>query len=144
MRVSVPFTVLVLSLSMGVSSGCEEEVEEEGPFTLTVSGAGFGPHDGQTISAAVVDDMTDEVLATDSAAVTDGTFSFTFTEVISDAGTYRVDYYADFNDNGVCDAPPDDHVWSVPVSDTMGGDVTVEVDHTTDFTPEACESFPSM
>jgi len=90
-----------------------------------------------------VNDATDGLLATDSAEVMDGIFAFTFTEVLLADGSYRVDYYADFNDSGACDAPPDDHVWSEPVT-AMMGDVTLEVTHNTDFTPEACESFPVM
>lgn len=110
------------------------------PWDLTFSGTGFAPHEGQELSAALVDVSTDAVVATDSAVVTGGAFSFIWAGALAEGGTYRIDYYADFNGNGTCDAPPQDHVWSVAVP-AFTGDTTVDVTHNTDFVAAACASF---
>ncbi|MEE9162769.1 MAG: FlgD immunoglobulin-like domain containing protein, partial [Candidatus Neomarinimicrobiota bacterium] len=47
--------------------------------------------------------------------------------------TYWLDFYADFNDNGLYDAPSADHAWRLQV-DAVRGDTTINFTHHTNFT----------
>jgi hypothetical protein len=80
-------------------------------------------------------DSSGAEVATDDAVVAAGAFAFTFTNIDAEGGS--VDYYADINDNGSCDAPPTDHVWrsAIPATHVLA---TV---HNTDFTPAVCAGF---
>ncbi len=46
---------------------------------------------------------------------------------------YRVDFYADANQNHLYDAPPADHAWQLTFTST-NGDQTLEFNHNTNFT----------
>jgi len=47
--------------------------------------------------------------------------------------SYNVDFYVDFNENGMYDVPPTDHAWRI-VLDDVQGDTTLSFVHNTDFT----------
>jgi hypothetical protein len=118
-----------------------EEAEAAGPpWDLTFSGSGFSPHEGQDLGAALVETGSGSIVSSGEMVVTGGSFSFVWMDALQEGMSYRIDYYADFNSNGVCDAPPTDHVWSEPVP-AFTGDTVVSVGHTTDFVPAACGSF---
>jgi len=107
---------------------------------LSFSGSGFGPHEGQTLSMALVRTDTEAVVARDSATVTGGAFSFAWSGLLLDGVGYRLDYYADLNGNGQCDPPSNDHAWRVDLG-TVTADVAEQVAHNTNFT-DVCASFP--
>jgi hypothetical protein len=122
------------------TSGKDTSGDTQGALLgLFFNGTGFAPHNGQTLHAAVVEEDSGNIVKTDSQVVTDGKFSFDW-DVLEMGKTYRIDYYADLNGNGKCDAPPTDHVWreSIPA---VTGDVTDDVTHSIDFTVAACDSF---
>ena len=111
-----------------------------GPFDLDFSGTGFTPHNGQTLHVAVLDASGGAHVVTDqSTTVSGGDFSFSFPGVLEEGHSYHVDYYADFNGNGSCDAPPTDHVWRKDV-DNVQDNVNLQVTHNTNFT-DVCSSF---
>lgn len=49
------------------------------------------------------------------------------------AGDYNLDFYADHNQNGMYDAPADDHAWRIELAG-FNSDTTLEFVHNTDFT----------
>jgi hypothetical protein len=53
--------------------------------------------------------------------------------------SYNIDFYADFNENGMYDVPPTDHAWRI-VLDDVNGDTTISFVHNTTFTDIGLES----
>ncbi len=102
-----------------------------GPYTLSFSGTNFTPHPGQTLKAALV--RSDGVVAgTKSTTVSSdgyGTFSVTFAGLLVSGASYFLDYYVDYNSNGVCDLYPTDHVWRNSSVTAVAGAVNLSVDH---------------
>jgi hypothetical protein len=130
--------------SMSAEEMMEEEVMEEvmemATFDLSFSGMAYSPHNGNNLYVALVDQNGMSVVAADSTVVADGLFSFAFPGALMEGASYYVDYFADFNDSGVCDAPPSDHVWRIEI-EAVSDHVELEVSHNTDFEPAACASF---
>ncbi|MBL8742760.1 MAG: hypothetical protein JNK04_16745, partial [Myxococcales bacterium] len=60
-------------------------------FNLSFDGSGFAPHNDQNLYVQVLD-AGGNVVASDMAVVSGGTFSFDFTNVDAEGGS--VDYYA--------------------------------------------------
>ena len=98
---------------------------------LTVHFMNMTPHVGQDFYLAVVDTATGIVLSTvDTVASED----FMLNVYGLEPGTaYNVDFWADFNENGMYDAPPADHAWRIQL-DSIVGDSTLMFTHNTDFT----------
>ena len=91
------------------------------------------PHVGQMLALYVRDMESGSYLDT---VVIDEIMSADFnvaSYVIKPGGSYLVDFYADFNQNGMYDAPPADHAWRLETGETMG-DVDLDFIHNTDFT----------
>jgi len=122
------------------ASACSSFPRDPGPFDLIFSGTGFDPHEGNTLHVAVIESGSGSVLDRSSALVQDGAFSFTWTDVLAADEAYRVDFYADFNGSGACEAPPEDHVWRFEIP-AVTGHVSVDFPHSTLFDAGACESF---
>jgi len=111
-----------------------------GTFDLDFSGTGFTPHNGEMLHVAVLDIASGAHVVTDqSQTVSGGLFSFHFPGILEQGHGYHVDYYADVNGNGSCDAPPTDHVWRTDV-DNVQDNVNLQVTHNTSFT-DVCSSF---
>ena len=102
-------------------------------YVLTLNFSGMDPHIGQLLELRAEDDLTsDEVGRTRIETISNGTFSL---EIIGLklSKEYKVDFYADLNGNGIYDAPPTDHAWSLDFTNTTG-DVTQNFTHNTSFT----------
>ena len=102
------------------------------PYALTLNLLSMNPHLGQLFEVRVIDlyDMReigrvslDAIVVPDFKVVIPG---------LQTGHTYRVDYYADFNKNGMYDAPPADHAWREQVTAT--GDAQIDFTHSTNFT----------
>lgn len=109
-------------------------------FDLTLGGTNYAPHDGQTVRAALLDEATARVVATAETTVSGGVLAISMPGELVEGRAYRLEYYADHNSNGTCDAPPADHVWRQAIP-AVTGDVTIERAHAPDFTPAACDAF---
>ena len=123
-------------------------------YNLTLDGTGYAPHDGQVITAIITPvppgagnlPFGVQTMTMDST----GVMHFDWTNVLSDGERYAVAWYADFNGNGSCDAPPADHVWlenvnpsgTPPTPQPVTGDQAVVRDHDTNWTAAACALFP--
>jgi len=68
-----------------------------------------------------------------------GTFSLSRTSALEAAHSYYLDYYADMNGNGTCDAPPVDHVWRLKI-DQVTAAVDISDKHRMGFN-DSCASF---
>jgi hypothetical protein len=64
--------------------------------------------------------------------LTSADFEITSASLMS-GHSYTINFFADFNDNGVYDAPPVDHSWQIAL-DSIAGDTTITFVHNTDFT----------
>jgi plastocyanin len=98
---------------------------------LTVEFSGMNPHTGQDLYLAVKDAVTGMEVGR-THAVADSVFSLSVPG-IEPGQSYHVDFWADFNNNGMYDAPPTDHAWRIELNDVMG-DTTLTFIHNTDFT----------
>ncbi len=99
--------------------------------TLTVEFSGMAPHDGQELWLAVIEKSSGiEVGRVNTTASNE--FSLQI-DGLEEGMSYNVDFYADFNENGMYDAPGDDHAWRLDL-DNVSGDTTLIFEHNTDFT----------
>ena len=111
-------------------------------FDLAFSGTGFTPHVGQLLKVAVLEQPGDAIVQTDQATVgADGSFAFTWPDLLEEGKAYEIAYFADLSGNGACDTPPTDHGWSEDVP-AVAADLLVDVQHNTNFAPDVCTYFP--
>jgi hypothetical protein len=133
--------VVVLGFTLAGCGGSDESgPTAQGPYDLSFDGVSYGPHEGQMLHVALVRLADSSVIQRDSATVSGGSFSFTWSNVLARGTSYRLDYYADVNFNMECE-PSDDHVWSTTIS-SISDHVAITDTHDTNFTPSACDSFP--
>lgn len=101
-------------------------------YNFTLALTNMNPHVGQKFEARVIDvGSMREIGRANLPAILFPAFEVSIPGV--QAGkTYRVDFYADLNQNGLYDAPPTDHVWREQF--TPAGDDTVAFSHNTNFT----------
>jgi type IX secretion system substrate protein len=102
-------------------------------YQMTLAATGMTPHLGQKLELRVVN--TDGGSEVGGFSMPSVMVPFFFIRVpgLQVGENYDVDFYADFNENGVYDAPPTDHAWRVNFDDD-DGDETVEFGHNTNFT----------
>ncbi|MCB9675515.1 MAG: hypothetical protein H6737_10390 [Alphaproteobacteria bacterium] len=96
-------------------------------WTVTLTGTGYDPHDGNDYEAVLHD--TSGVVAYASGTQSGGTMNITFSDVPD--GTYDVYWYFDLDGSGDCVANEpswDDHVWADTVTVGMA-DATVTHNH---------------
>ncbi|MCF8240093.1 MAG: T9SS type A sorting domain-containing protein [Melioribacteraceae bacterium] len=98
---------------------------------LTVEFSGMTPHVGQTLYIRVLELSTMKEVARSQMGISES-FSIIFSGSILPGHDYYIDFFADFNLNGVYDPPPVDHAWRLMVS--ADGNETVSFSHNTDFT----------
>ncbi|KAA3662519.1 MAG: hypothetical protein DWQ10_02200, partial [Calditrichaeota bacterium] len=106
---------------------------------LTLDLRNMSPHSGQKLQVRVVDKYNNQEVARKSLdAISEADFMMFF-DGIEPGGSYRVDFYADLNDNGKYDNPPGDHTWRLEVDDVQG-DTTLSFSHNTNFTSLAWQA----
>jgi hypothetical protein len=145
MSFKTPMSCFASLLSLALLCACppgdgEEPTPSaaEGPFSFTFNLSGMEPHEEQTISVVVRDGATE--VAADQGVVSNGTVSFSFADILEAQTTYTVDFFADIDGDGLCDAPPDDHAWSESIG-PVSEDLTLDWTHDMDFSMVACGSF---
>jgi hypothetical protein len=100
---------------------------------LTVQFTNMTPHLGEKFEIRVVDiGNRSEVTRSTLAAIASADFQLFF-EGIEIGHSYRIDFYADHNQNGEYDKPNNDHAWRIQV-DNVQGDTIVVFNHNTNFT----------
>lgn len=99
--------------------------------TLTINFSGMTPHVGQVLYLRIVDKLNGKEVTRTSVPITES-FSLSFDVDIA-GRSYNVDFFADFNTNGIYDAPPTDHAWRMELNDAQGND-ELNFSHNTNFT----------
>ncbi len=100
---------------------------------VTVEFLGMNPHIGQMLVLYVVNSEDGIVVDTVTIdEITEADFSV-HSYSITPGNTYNINFFADFNNNGLYDAPPVDHAWQL-VLENPTGDTTLEFVHNTNFT----------
>ncbi|MFH1070397.1 MAG: hypothetical protein V1794_12330, partial [Candidatus Glassbacteria bacterium] len=106
-------------------------------YDLTINFTGMTPHQGQKFALRVVDSLSGMTVAdTTIASLSAVNYELSFQEVLMEGQSYHVDFYADFNKNGVYDSPPADHAWRM-MAPAVTGNVTLSFAHNTNFTDVA-------
>ena len=98
---------------------------------LTVHFKAMSPHVGQDLWLAVVNKNTGMEVDRVHAVVEEEFMVHAYG--IKAGESYNVDFFADFNENGMYDAPGDDHAWRLDL-DNVTGDTTLNFEHNTNFT----------
>ena len=105
---------------------------------------GFAAHEGKVVRAALsrVFDATTLGGPIQETVVVAGRFEIIFVGLLFDEAreTTVIDYYVDVDGDGACDAPPEDHVWRLPLEKGRGNAHHLVADEP-DFDAEACRSF---
>lgn len=122
-----------------VASACDVFHSGLPKFDVTFNGTGYSPHEGQTVHAMLIRADNDDPRESGTATITNGSFTFTWPLAVDDGLAYYIDFYADVDGNGTCEAGTD-HVWRVDIP-AVSGNVTVNETHNTNFTAAACGSF---
>jgi len=118
--------------SLGMTGTIEvQAATNNGPFVLTLNLSGMNPHIGQTLYLSVVDKNSGEEVERETATVS-AEFSLQVSGIEKDH-SYFVNFFADFNTNGMYDAPPTDHAWQMEANN-VSGNITLDFTHNTNFT----------
>ncbi len=102
-------------------------------YLLTVNFFAMTPHLGQLFELRVVrQDNQVEIGRVSLPAILVQDFTIYIPEIELEHA-YNIDFYADFNGNGMYDAPPADHAWRLAFS-SSDGDFVQDFTHNTNFT----------
>ncbi|MCX6152176.1 MAG: T9SS type A sorting domain-containing protein [Ignavibacteriales bacterium] len=103
-------------------------------YLLTMQFTGMTPHIGQLLELRVIDDSTQiEFGRTRIESIPSADFNINLPVLWSDRANYKVEFYVDFNNNGLYDALPTDHAWEIKFNNSFN-DATVNFAHNTNFT----------
>lgn len=100
-------------------------------YTLTLHLSDMNPHVGQTLYLSVADKNSGVEVGREMTVISTD-FSIDVSGIEKDH-SYYVNFFADFNENGMYDAPPTDHAWQL-VLESVQGDTTLNFTHNTNFT----------
>lgn len=101
-------------------------------YKVDINFADMDPHLGQLLEVRVEDDMTSrEVGRTRIESISEADFTVTIPG-IEVGKEYKVEMYADLNENGTYDSPPTDHAWEIGFTSSKGN-TSVDFTHNNDF-----------
>jgi plastocyanin len=98
---------------------------------LVISFTGMNPHVGQDLYMVVFDKGSGDEFAVVNRTIETG-FEVIIPGIVP-GNSYQIDFFADFNENGLYDGPPADHAWRLDADD-VAGDTTLHFAHNTNFT----------
>jgi hypothetical protein len=102
-------------------------------FELTMNFQQFDPHINQRLELRVIDRADSaEVGRMVVPSIPASDFSLALYTLV-EGHSYNIDFFADFNDNGVYDPPPADHAWRLTL-DNATQDTILTFTHNTNFT----------
>jgi hypothetical protein len=103
------------------------------PYVLTVNFTSMTPHVGQLLELRVENNNTNEEVGRIKVlAVPSPDFQIQIVGLQLNT-EYKVQFYADLNNNGIYNIPPTDHAWEITFTNTTG-DAIVDFSHNTTFT----------
>lgn len=100
-------------------------------YMLTVNFTNMNPHVGQMLYLSVVDINSGKEIERTTEDI-NVNFSMQVSGIEKNH-SYKVDFFADHNGNGMYDAPPTDHAWRMELNNATG-DTTLMFTHNTGFT----------
>lgn len=101
-------------------------------YMLAVNFSNMNPHLGQLLELRVENNNTnEEVGRVKVLAIPSPNFQVQIA-VLQIGPEYKIQFYADFNNNGLYDAPPIDHAWEINFTNNTG-DVNVNFSHNASF-----------
>jgi hypothetical protein len=102
-------------------------------YMLTVNFTDMSPHVGQLLELRVEDDLTsEEVGRTRIEFIPGESFAINIPGIMNNR-EYKIEFYADQNNNGIYDSPPTDHAWELSIEST-DGDTETTFNHNVEFT----------
>jgi hypothetical protein len=75
-----------------------------------------------------------------SAVVANGTFTIMGSQVLAKGSAYNMNYYADTNNNMMCDQTPTDEVWRISLAPVMEN-LVITVVHNLNYSNIGCGGF---
>jgi len=100
---------------------------------LVINFSSMSPHLNQNLYLRVVDKGTMKEVDRTAELIASSAFSLTL-PVLETGQSYFIDFFADFNSNGLYDTPPTDHAWRVELNNAKAGGDTISFTHNTTFT----------
>ncbi len=101
-------------------------------YMLTVNFSNMDPHLGQLLELRVENNNTnEEVGRVKVSAIPSSNFQVQIAG-LQIGPEYKIQFYADFNNNGLYDAPPVDHAWEINFTNNTG-DVNINFSHNASF-----------
>ncbi len=101
-------------------------------YMLTVNFSSMDPHIGEMLELRVENNNTNEEVGRFRVtAIPSSNFQIQIPG-LQIGPEYKVQFYADFNNNGLYDAPPTDHAWEINFTNNTG-DATVNFSHNASF-----------
>lgn len=105
----------------------------EWTYLLTVNFIDMNPHIGQLFELRVEDDLTSEEIGrTRIEFIPSAAFTINIPGILPNK-EYKLEFYADHNQNGKYDSPPTDHTYELKIESGIG-DTQIDVQHNTNFT----------
>jgi len=100
---------------------------------LTFNLTNMNPHIGQLFEVRLIDINQNllEVSRQTVGSIATANFDLIF-PALENGHSYYLEFYADFNGNGIYDAIPTDHAWRLRI-DNVSGDMSVAFSHNTNF-----------
>ena len=123
------FTAITFLVSGFVQKALASKVLHE---DVTVHFSSMNPHLNQNLYLRVVDIGTMKETARTTQLISSADFDITLSAV-EIGKSYFIDFFADFNTNGLYDNPPTDHAWRLELDNAAGND-TLSFTHNTNFT----------
>ena len=100
--------------------------------SVTIHFTGMSPHLNQNIYLRVVDKGTLKETGRTMVQITTADFDVVL-DAVTAGRSYFIDFFADFNSNGLYDVPPADHAWRLELDNAAGND-ELNFSHNTNFT----------
>ena len=121
------------TFSLGLVMAAALSAATFGQATLQMSFEGMEPHIGQMMELRVVEMASgSEVSRLSVPAIPMASFELEIADLM-EGMSYRIDFYADLNENGAYDAPPIDHAWRLETQEIATSEL-ISFMHNLDFT----------
>lgn len=130
-------TLLMFSLlRCGLSS---DEDTVSGEFGLRLDLKNYDPHVGQSVYVRVLNRTSKSVVKKDEMVLVSANQNFDWPGLLENGHDYYLDFFADLNGNGSCDAPDTDHSWRIKINQ-VSKDMVIDDQHNMNFS-DICKSF---
>jgi hypothetical protein len=102
-------------------------------YSVTLTLNGFALHQGQKFTLWIKEGTTLVGMGEIASLTNAASQMLTVSNVVEAGKTYNLDYWVDYNDNGVCDTQPTDHSWRNSTG-VISGNFSFTKTHDTNWT----------